>query len=63
MNCCRSSVTTRPAVEGARKAFWNALERHGRTVDAHTAGNAPWSPAGLKRFLDDPAAAAVAERL
>lgn len=53
------------AVAGARKAFWKALEDKGRSTGATTGsveGVQAWKPAAMKRFLDDPATKAVAER-
>lgn len=54
------------AVEGARRAFWDHMERKTRRSGETTAtptGTQPWMQGALKRFLDDPANAAVAERL
>ena len=54
------------AVEGARKAFWDVLQERSRAGGRTTAnidGRQPWSPAALNEFLDNPANAAVAERL
>ncbi|MBX9847483.1 MAG: hypothetical protein K2Z80_37475 [Xanthobacteraceae bacterium] len=54
------------AVEGARKAFWNVMQKRARSAGETTAtvaGAQPWMPHALKRFLDDPATVAVADRL
>lgn len=54
------------AVEGARRAYWNAMQKQARSGGNTTApmnGAQPWAPVALKRFLDDPANSAVAERL
>lgn len=54
------------AVEGARKVFWDILQeksRAGGRTTANIDGRQPWSPAALNDFLDNPANAAVAERL
>jgi hypothetical protein len=54
------------AVEGARKAFWRTMEKDARSKGGTTAAldsTQPWSPAGLKTFIDDPENAAVMERL
>lgn len=54
------------AVEGARRAFWDHMERKTRRSGETTAtptGTQPWMQGALKRFLDDPANAAVAQRL
>jgi hypothetical protein len=54
------------AVEGARAAFWQLMTREGRSTGATTrgiAGEQPWRPASLSRFLEDPKNRAVAERL
>jgi hypothetical protein len=54
------------AVEGARKVFWDLLQeksRAGGRTTANIDGRQPWSPAALNEFLDNPANAAVAERL
>lgn len=54
------------AVEGARKVFWEILQKQTRS-DGNTTrtinGTQPYLPAGLRRFTEDPAVAAVAERL
>lgn len=54
------------AVEGARKVFWDIMQKTGRrggeTTQEIGAGQ-PWMPRALIRFLDDPRNAAVAERL
>lgn len=55
------------AIEGARAAFWNLMERRTRSSGASTRsaadGTQPWKPQALHNFLSDPATAAVAERL
>lgn len=54
------------AVEGARKAFWNVMQKRARSsgeTTKTTDGRQPWMPNRLKAFLDDPANAAVAKRL
>ena len=54
------------AVQGARKAFWDIMQQRARRAGETTAttdGAQPWMPQALKRFLDEPATAAVAERL
>jgi hypothetical protein len=54
------------AVEGARKVFWDILQeksRAGGRTTANIDGSQPWSPRALNDFLDNPANAAVAERL
>lgn len=51
------------AVEGARAAFWRAMEKHARASDPTTPGVRPWVPPALRGFLDDSRTAAVAERL
>lgn len=54
------------AVEGGRKAFWNLMQKRSRRGGETTAeidGSQPWMPRAMKAFLDDPAVAAVAERL
>lgn len=54
------------AVDGARKVFWDILQKDTRSAGSTTAGmngKQPYLPARLKAFLDDPAKAAVAERL
>jgi len=54
------------AVEGARKVFWDILQKSSRSGGETTrtiAGDQPWLPNKLKGFLDDPAKQAVAERL
>lgn len=54
------------AVQGARKAFWDIMQQRARRGGETTAtmdGAQPWMPKALKGFLDDPATAAVAERL
>ncbi|HEV2155402.1 hypothetical protein [Bradyrhizobium sp.] len=54
------------AVAGARKSFWDLMQSRARSNGETTKtvdGAQPWMPNRLKNFLDDPAAAAVAERL
>lgn len=54
------------AVEGARKVFWDIMQRKVRSGGSTTAtigGSQPYLPAALKKFTEDPATAAVAERL
>jgi hypothetical protein len=54
------------AVEGARKIFWDILQKKARRGGETTAtmeGKQPWMPNAMKNFLDDPANKAVAERL
>lgn len=54
------------AVEGARKVFWDIMQKDARSGGETTktiSGNQPWMPAALKRFTEDPRIAAVAERL
>lgn len=54
------------AVEGARKVFWDIMQKKSRSAGETTKtvdGTQPWMPAALKRFLDDPRNNAVAERL
>ncbi len=54
------------AVEGARKVFWNIMQKTARRAGETTAdisGAQPWLPKALDRFVNDPATAAVAERL
>jgi hypothetical protein len=54
------------AVEGARKVFWNLMQKSARRTGETTAdltGAQSWMPRAFKRFIDDPATAAVAERL
>lgn len=54
------------AVEGARRVFWNLMQKSARRsgeTTADVAGAQPWMPRAFKRFIDDPATAAVAERL
>lgn len=56
----------RGAVEGGRKAFWDLMQSKARSAGETTKtmdGAQPWMPRKLKAFLDDPATAAVAERL
>lgn len=54
------------AVEGARRVFWNILQKRGRSAGETTLtmdGSQPWMPQRLRRFLEDPSTQAVAERL
>lgn len=54
------------AVEGARRTFWEILQKQTRSDGSTTktiSGVQPYLPAALKRFTEDPATAAVAERL
>lgn len=53
------------AVEGARSAFWEVMENasRSRNINAEIGGVTPIVPRRLLNFLDDPATAAVAERL
>lgn len=54
------------AVQGARAAFWKKLEADSRSKNENAtteSGIAPWMPRKMLSFLDDPAKAAVAERL
>jgi hypothetical protein len=54
------------AVAGARKSFWDLMQSKARSNGETTKtmdGAQPWMPNRLKNFLDDPAHAAVAERL
>lgn len=54
------------AVEGARKVFWDIMQKKTRSEGSTTktlSGVQPYLPAALKRFTDDPAVGAVAERL
>ncbi|WP_316397351.1 hypothetical protein [Bradyrhizobium sp. 33ap4] len=54
------------AVEGAKKSFWDLMQSKSRSngeTTRTTDGTQPWMPNRLKNFLDDPANAAVAERL
>lgn len=54
------------AVEGARKVFWDILQKKTRSDGSTTAtinNTQPYLPAALKRFTEDPATATVAERL
>jgi hypothetical protein len=50
------------AVEAAKKAFWEVMEGKAKTQRAADGAQA-WSPERLSKFFDDPATAAVAERL
>lgn len=54
------------AVEGARKVFWDIMQKESRSAGETTKtlnGVQPWMPAALKRFVDDPRYDAVAQRL
>ena len=54
------------AVEGARAAFWQLMERNAKSTGTTTrlpGGENRWRPAALARFLENPANRAVAERL
>ena len=54
------------AVNGARRAFWQWMETKSRRQGETTStvrGTQPWMPQRLNELLDDPAVAAVAERL
>ncbi|MDI1263856.1 MAG: hypothetical protein PS018_11425 [bacterium] len=54
------------AVKGAQKAFWDLMQSKARSNGETTKtidGAQPWMPNRLRNFLDDPAHAAVAERL
>lgn len=54
------------AVEGARKVFWDILQKETRSAGSTTKtmnGTQPYLPAALKKFMEDPATAAVAQRL
>jgi len=54
------------AVEGARKVFWDIMQektRSGGSTTKTISGSQPYLPGALRRFVDDPAVAAVAERL
>lgn len=54
------------AVEGARAAFWKKLRSESQSVDTtqrDMKGNRAWRGDWLKGFLNEPATAAVAERL
>lgn len=54
------------AVEGARKVFWDIMQEKTRSAGSTTktlSGNQPYLPGALRKFTDDPAVAAVAERL
>lgn len=57
---------TPEAVNGARKSFWDLMQSKARSNGETTKtmdGKQPWMPNKLQNFLDDPANAAVAERL
>jgi hypothetical protein len=54
------------AVEGARAAFWRVMEKRGRSRNGSfetKSGIDPWMPKKWRDFLDDPATAAVMDRL
>jgi len=54
------------AVEGARAAFWQLMERDARSAGATTrtgGGQQTWRPASLHNFLQSPQKRAVMERL
>jgi predicted ester cyclase len=55
------------AVEGARRTFWNFVEKRarsrGETTGSVVEGQQPWQPARLARLLEEPRNRAVAERL
>lgn len=54
------------AVEGARKTFWDIMERKARSAGSTTRtadGSQPWLTGRLDAFVNDPANAAVAQRL
>lgn len=54
------------AVDGARKVFWDIMQKQTRSEGSTTKtinGTQPYLPAALERFTSDPATAAVAERL
>lgn len=54
------------AVQGARAAFWDALEEKAKSTGVSTrtgGGEQAWRFQSLENFLDDPKTAAVAERL
>jgi hypothetical protein len=54
------------AVDGLRAAFWEDLDAAGRSVNAAAetkSGTMPWIPRKMLTYLDDPAKAAVAERI
>ncbi len=54
------------AVQGARQAFWNVMERESRSANldrATRSGMMPWDGGKWARFMADPTRQAVAERL
>ena len=54
------------AIDGLRAAFWDDLDASGRSVNAAAetkSGTMPWIPRKMLNYLDDPAKAAVAERI
>lgn len=55
------------AVEGARKVFWDIMQKDTKSAGSTTGtvkdNTQPFLPAKLKKFLEDPATAAVAARL
>lgn len=54
------------AIDGLRAAFWEDLDAAGRSVNAAAetkSGTMPWIPRKMLNYLNDPAKAAVAERI
>lgn len=54
------------AVTGARKTFWNIMQKDARSGGRTTGdinGAQPWSPYSLNKFLTDPVNSAVLDRL
>ncbi|TCM54950.1 hypothetical protein C8J36_104142 [Rhizobium sp. PP-F2F-G48] len=54
------------AIDGLRAAFWDDLDASGRSANAAAetkGGTMPWIPRKMLNYLDDPAKAAVAERI
>lgn len=54
------------AVEGARKTFWDIMQKDARSggrTTSDASGAQPWSPYALNKFLDDPVNSAVLDRL
>lgn len=54
------------AVEGARKTFWDIMQKDARSGGRTTGdvnGAQPWSPYSLNKFLTDPVNSAVLDRL
>ena len=52
--------------ESAKRIYWDIMQKDARAGGATTKtsdGAQPWNPARLKAFVDDPAKAAVAERI